>query len=121
MFTPLTLQPRIGARSCGKKAKARGRFSRRTSLLLLHRNLEAMLPRAALHEFWRGGLRQPWYTTHKTYETHSMTRIFLSRLCWGFLLLLVLDASAREPIPAPPKAEAATKTVRARDLGISFD
>src|SRR5437660_9812412 len=30
-------------------------------------------------------------------------------------LLLVLDASAREPIPAP------TKTVRARDLGIPFD
>src|SRR6476620_1267717 len=30
-------------------------------------------------------------------------------------LLLVLDASAREPIPAP------TKTFRARDLGITFD
>lgn len=30
-------------------------------------------------------------------------------------LLFVLDASAREPIPAP------TKTVRARDLGIPFD
>src|SRR5512133_1415853 len=30
-------------------------------------------------------------------------------------LLLLLDASAREPIPAP------TKTVRARDLGILFD
>src|SRR6266480_2314158 len=30
-------------------------------------------------------------------------------------LLLVFDASAREPIPAP------TKTVRARDLGIPFD
>src|SRR6188768_1894410 len=30
-------------------------------------------------------------------------------------LLLVLDASAREPIPAP------TKTVRARDLGVPFD
>src|SRR6201982_3649760 len=30
-------------------------------------------------------------------------------------LLLVLDVSAREPIPAP------TKTVRARDLGIPFD
>jgi len=30
-------------------------------------------------------------------------------------LLLVLDASARQPIPAP------TKTVRARDLGIPFD
>src|SRR5882762_2085043 len=29
-------------------------------------------------------------------------------------LLLVFDASAREPIPAP------TKTVRARDLGIAF-
>src|SRR5258705_7358023 len=29
--------------------------------------------------------------------------------------LLVLDASAREPIPAP------TKTVRARDIGIPFD
>src|SRR4029077_6676046 len=37
----------------------------------------------------------------------------------GFLLLvllvLVLDSSAREPIPAP------TKTVRARDLGVPFD
>src|SRR2546425_9326192 len=30
-------------------------------------------------------------------------------------LLLVLDASARQPIPAPPKI------VRARDLGIPFD
>src|ERR1700746_434508 len=30
-------------------------------------------------------------------------------------LLLVLEASAREPIPAPPK------TVRARDLGIPFE
>src|SRR3989442_9312335 len=30
-------------------------------------------------------------------------------------LLLVLDASAREPIPAP------TKTIRARELGIPFD
>src|SRR5246127_4276700 len=30
-------------------------------------------------------------------------------------LLLVLDASARQPIPAP------TKTVRARDLGVPFD
>src|SRR6266436_3258084 len=30
-------------------------------------------------------------------------------------ILLVLDASAREPIPAP------TKTVRARDLGVPFD
>src|SRR5947208_12570382 len=30
-------------------------------------------------------------------------------------LLLVFDAFAREPIPAP------TKTVRARDLGIPFD
>src|SRR5437773_10829306 len=31
------------------------------------------------------------------------------------ILLLMLDALAREPIPAP------TKTVRARDLGIPFD
>src|SRR6476620_11146253 len=38
-----------------------------------------------------------------------------SRSGFLLLLLLVLDASAREPIPAP------TKTFRARDLGIPFD
>ena len=37
------------------------------------------------------------------------------------ILLLILDASAREPIPALPKVEAPAKTVRARDLGIPFD
>ncbi len=37
------------------------------------------------------------------------------------ILLLMLDASAREPIPALPKVEAPAKTVRARDLGIPFD
>jgi D-aminopeptidase len=35
----------------------------------------------------------------------------------AFLLLLTLCASAREPIPAPPK----TNAVRARDVGIAFD
>src|SRR5438105_981700 len=44
-----------------------------------------------------------------------MRRILLSQLPWGILLLLVLGASAREPIPAR------TKIVRARDLGIPFD
>jgi D-aminopeptidase len=44
-----------------------------------------------------------------------MRRIVLSQLRWAVLLLLVLGASAREPVPAP------TKTVRARDLGIPFD
>src|SRR6476619_5593776 len=44
-----------------------------------------------------------------------MTSIVRSRFRLLLSLLLVLDASAREPIPAP------TKTVRARDLGIPFD
>src|SRR3954470_10675206 len=35
----------------------------------------------------------------------------------AFLLLLMLCAFAREPIPAPPK----TNAVRARDVGIAFD
>ena len=63
------------------------------------------------------------YATHLTYKTHLMSRIPLSQLGWAFLLTLVLllDASAREPIPAPPKVEVHTKTVRARDLGIPFD
>ena len=63
------------------------------------------------------------YTTHMTYKTHLMSRIPLSQLGWAFLLILVLllDASAREPIPAPPKVEARAKIVRARDLGIPFD
>ena len=63
------------------------------------------------------------YATHLTYKTHLMSRIPLSQLGWAFLLVLVLllDASAREPIPAPPKVEVHTKTVRARDLGIPFD
>src|SRR5438128_1080682 len=51
-----------------------------------------------------------------------MSRILLPQSRWGLLLLLLLlDASAREPIPAPPKVEAQAKTVRARDLGIAFD
>src|SRR6266536_4434022 len=50
-----------------------------------------------------------------------MSRILLLQSRWGLLLLLLLDASAREPIPAPPKGEARAKTVRARDLGIAFD
>ncbi len=50
-----------------------------------------------------------------------MSRILLLQSRWGLLLLLLLDASAREPIPAPPKVEARAKTVRARDLGIPFD
>src|SRR6184192_3248868 len=63
------------------------------------------------------------YATHLTYKTHLMSRIPLSQLGWAFLLtlLLMLDASAREPIPAPPKVEARAKIVRARDLGIPFD
>src|SRR6478672_7079202 len=44
-----------------------------------------------------------------------MTSILRSPFRLLLSLLLVLDASAREPIPAP------TKTVRARDLGIPFD
>src|SRR6478609_3363674 len=47
-----------------------------------------------------------------------MTYLMYKAQSWsGFLLLLVLvlDVSAREPLPAP------TKTVRARDLGIPFD
>src|SRR5437588_4300553 len=50
-----------------------------------------------------------------------MSRILLLQSRWGLLLLLLLDASAREPIPAPPKVEARAKIVRARDLGIPFD
>jgi D-aminopeptidase len=50
-----------------------------------------------------------------------MSRILLSQLRWGLLLVPLLDASARQPIPAPPKVEAETKTVRARDLGIPFE
>src|SRR5256714_2404322 len=55
-----------------------------------------------------------------------MSRILLSQSRWGLLsvflmLLSALDASAREPIPAPPKANAQAKPVRARDLGIPFD
>jgi D-aminopeptidase len=50
-----------------------------------------------------------------------MSRIPLLQSRWGLLLFLLLDASAREPIPAPPKVEARAKTVRARDLGIPFD
>src|SRR6266550_3555075 len=52
-----------------------------------------------------------------------MSRILLPQSRWGLLLLLllVLGASAREPIPAPPKVEARAKIVRARDLGIPFD
>jgi len=44
-----------------------------------------------------------------------MSDILRSPFRFLLSLLLVLDASAREPIPAP------TKTVRARDLGIPFD
>jgi D-aminopeptidase len=44
-----------------------------------------------------------------------MSGILWSPFCLFFSLLLVLDASAREPIPL------STKTVRARDLGIPFD
>jgi D-aminopeptidase len=45
-----------------------------------------------------------------------MSRI-LSPFC--LLLLFVLNSSAREPIPPPPKVK--QPAVRARDLGISFD
>src|SRR2546421_3465001 len=44
-----------------------------------------------------------------------MSDILRSPFRFLLSLLLVLDASAREPIPAP------TKTVRARELGIPFD
>ena len=44
-----------------------------------------------------------------------MSGILRSPFCLLLSLLLVLDASAREPIPL------STKTVRARDLGIPFD
>src|SRR6478609_4232160 len=44
-----------------------------------------------------------------------MSGILRSPFCLFLSLLLVLDASAREPIPL------STKTVRARDLGIPFD
>src|SRR6266581_170461 len=50
-----------------------------------------------------------------------MSRILPSHFRLLFLLLLVLDAPAREPSPAPPKVEARAKIVRARDLGIPFD
>jgi D-aminopeptidase len=50
-----------------------------------------------------------------------MNRILPSRFRLLLILLLMLDASAREPIPALPKVEAPAKTVRARDLGIPFD
>src|SRR5438093_8449659 len=45
-----------------------------------------------------------------------MSRILLSPFRLLLLLLVLLNASAREPIPALQ-----TKTVRARDLGIPFD
>src|SRR2546421_12412666 len=44
-----------------------------------------------------------------------MSDILRSPFRFLLSLLLVFDAFAREPIPAP------TKTVRARDLGIPFD
>src|SRR5207248_9158933 len=55
-----------------------------------------------------------------------MSRILSSQSRWGLLsvlliLLIALDASARKPIPAPPKANAQAKPVRARDLSIPFD
>src|SRR5213596_851405 len=54
------------------------------------------------------------YRTYRTHATYTPARLLL-------LLWLILDSSAREPIPAPPKVEAPAKTVRARDVGIPFD
>jgi len=54
------------------------------------------------------------YRTYRTHATYTPARLLL-------LLWLILDSSAREPIPAPPKVETQTKTVRARDLAIPFD
>src|SRR5436309_1946928 len=51
------------------------------------------------------------YRTYRTHATYTPARLLL-------LLWLILDSSAREPIPAPPKVE---KIVRARDLAIPFD
>jgi D-aminopeptidase len=42
------------------------------------------------------------------------------RIFAGFLLLLVLDIDAREPVKSPPPT-IQTKAVRARDLGIPFE
>src|SRR5438094_2297688 len=54
------------------------------------------------------------YRTYRTHATYTPARLLL-------LLWLILDSSAREPIPAPPKVETQTKTVRSRDLAIPFD
>src|SRR5213082_3583081 len=54
------------------------------------------------------------YRTYRTHATYTPARLLL-------LLWLILDSSAREPIPAPPKVETQTKTIRARDLGILFE
>src|SRR5438876_10889004 len=54
------------------------------------------------------------YRTYRIHATYTPARLLL-------LLWLILDSSAREPIPAPPKVETQTKTVRARDLAIPFD
>src|SRR5436305_9617028 len=51
------------------------------------------------------------YRTYRTHATYTPARLLL-------LLWLILDSSAREPLPAPPKVETQTKTVRARDLAI---
>jgi D-aminopeptidase len=46
--------------------------------------------------------------------------IMARRIFAGFLLLLALNSSAREPIKSPPPT-IQTKAVRARDLGIPFE
>src|SRR5499433_41887 len=47
----------------------------------------------------------------------------LLRALFALLLIIVADASAREPIKSPPpvKQLAEVKVVRARDLGVPFD
>jgi D-aminopeptidase len=45
----------------------------------------------------------------------------MKRLFVFLSLLVCFDASARQPQPLPPRATAAPKTVRARDLGVPFD
>src|SRR5437588_2222646 len=118
MSTPSIRQPRIGPRSCDKKAKARGRFSPRISLLPSRLSREAMLPMSSFANVAAASPRDPSYMT---YKTHSRNPILLSQLFCGLLLLLVVDSSAREPISPPPKLETQTKTIRARDLGILFE
>src|SRR5437868_6329212 len=109
MPTSSIRQPRTGPPSCGKKAKAPGRSSLRISSLPSHRNHDL---RRCASVFRNRELRRPLVCD---YGTQSMSHIVRSPFRLLLSLLLVFDAFAREPIPAP------TKTVRARDLGIPFE